>query len=145
MHTYCVERWRKCNLQASARLVHHTAHVTVRLLSPHPSYATWTPRAVEQAFKDLSALMASAAAMVALAEKFRGVLAAGAEAGAGGGGAGGEDPLLLDLETQQQLIALGISSPVTRETAGGLAGIVGVRGVGNDPYCARQEPAFVAV
>eukprot|EP00198_Chlamydomonas_reinhardtii_P008163 XP_001697500.1 subunit of ESCRT-II complex [Chlamydomonas reinhardtii] len=75
-------------------------------------------RAVEQAFKDLSALMASAAAMVALAEKFRGVLAAGAEAGAGGGGAGGEDPLLLDLETQQQLIALGISSPVTRETAG---------------------------
>ncbi|KAG2440314.1 hypothetical protein HXX76_004421 [Chlamydomonas incerta] len=79
-------------------------------------------RAVEQAFKDLSALMASAASMVALAEKFRGVLAAGAEAGAAaggaGGGAGGEDPLLLDLETQQQLIALGISSPVTRETAG---------------------------
>ncbi|GFR45576.1 hypothetical protein Agub_g6970, partial [Astrephomene gubernaculifera] len=28
------------------------------------------------------------------------------------------DPLLLDFETQQQLIALGISSPVTRETAG---------------------------
>ncbi|KAG2455075.1 hypothetical protein HYH02_000897 [Chlamydomonas schloesseri] len=79
-------------------------------------------RAVEQAFKDLSALMASAASMVALAEKFRGVLAAGAAeaaaAAGAGAGAGGEDPLLLDLETQQQLIALGISSPVTRETAG---------------------------
>ncbi|KXZ51477.1 hypothetical protein GPECTOR_12g440 [Gonium pectorale] len=77
-------------------------------------------RAVEQAFRDLSALMSSAATMVALAEKFRGVMAAGADGAgaAGGGGAGGEDPLLLDAETQQQLIALGISSPVTRETAG---------------------------
>ncbi|GIL71530.1 hypothetical protein Vretifemale_1894 [Volvox reticuliferus] len=77
-------------------------------------------RAVEQAFRDLSALMSSAASMVALAEKFRGVLgvdgAPGAAAGAAG--PGGEDPLLMDLETQQQLIALGISSPVTRETAG---------------------------
>ncbi len=33
--------------------------------------------------------------------------------------AGEEDPLLLDRDAQQQLIALGISSPVTRETAGG--------------------------
>ncbi|GLC37231.1 hypothetical protein PLESTB_001145500 [Pleodorina starrii] len=82
-------------------------------------------RAVEQAFRDLSALMSSAAAMVALAEKFRGVMAAdgsggGGVGGVGGGGGvvGGEDPLLMDLETQQQLISLGISSPVTRESAG---------------------------
>jgi hypothetical protein len=34
---------------------------------------------------------------------------------------GGEDPLLLDADTQQQLIALGITSPVTRETAGAIA------------------------
>ncbi|EFJ40310.1 hypothetical protein VOLCADRAFT_99928 [Volvox carteri f. nagariensis] len=77
-------------------------------------------RAVEQAFRDLSALMSSAAAMVALAEKFRGVLGAEGSTGgaAGSTGTAGEDPLLMDLDTQQQLIALGISSPVTRQTAG---------------------------
>ncbi|KAG2483880.1 hypothetical protein HYH03_017274 [Edaphochlamys debaryana] len=73
-------------------------------------------RELEEAFRDLDALMARAAAMVALAERFRGVLAAGQAAG--GGGEGGEDPLLLDYETQQALIALGITSPVTRQTAG---------------------------
>ncbi|GIL46198.1 hypothetical protein Vafri_3243 [Volvox africanus] len=77
-------------------------------------------RAVEQAFRDLSALMSSAASMVALAEKFRGVLGADGGPGIAAGAAGpsSEDPLLMDLETQQELIALGISSPVTRETAG---------------------------
>lgn len=77
---------------------------------------------MEQAFRDLSALMSSAAIMVKLAEKFRGVMGSDGGGSTGGtassGGGAVEDPLLIDLDTQQQLIALGISSPVTRETAG---------------------------
>jgi ESCRT-II complex subunit VPS36 len=41
---------------------------------------------MEQAFTDLSALMQSAATMVALAERFRGVMAGGEAAGAHGPG-----------------------------------------------------------
>jgi ESCRT-II complex subunit VPS36 len=97
------------------------------------------------AFQDLDALMDMAAEMVKLAEKFRGVMGAdgaitlsptpassssslssmsGITPGGSGGGsdgtaaAGGSDQLLLDSETQLQLIAMGITSPVTRASAG---------------------------
>ncbi len=60
---------------------------------PRPLARPLPPRrAVEQAFQDLSALMASAAAMVALAEKFRGVQAADG----GGAAGGGDDDLMID-------------------------------------------------
>eukprot|EP00879_Flechtneria_rotunda_P024552 GHRR01026031.1.p1 GENE.GHRR01026031.1~~GHRR01026031.1.p1 ORF type:complete len:417 (+),score=181.07 GHRR01026031.1:326-1576(+) len=93
------------------------------------------------AFQDLNNLMGMAADMVKLAEKFRGVMgpdgsitlspgpdsgtstasrsdspAAGTEAGSNAGNGGGD--LLLDAETQLQLIAMGIASPVTRASAG---------------------------
>lgn len=96
------------------------------------------------AFQDLDNLMSMAAEMVKLAEKFRGVMGADGAitcnptsgsstslsslgAGGSGGGAGGPDSsggsssseqLLLDSETQLQLIAMGITSPVTRASAG---------------------------
>lgn len=59
---------------------------------------------------DLRALMAKAQEMVQLAERFRGALA-----GKGGEQAGGE---VMDADMQQQLIEMGIASPVTREAAG---------------------------
>jgi ESCRT-II complex subunit VPS36 len=93
------------------------------------------------AFQDLDNLMGMAAEMVKLAEKFRGVMGADGAitlnpnsgssgsltsltaAGSGGGAGGADSPssseqLLLDAETQLQLIAMGITSPVTRASAG---------------------------
>ena len=97
------------------------------------------------AFQDLDNLMDMAAEMVKLAEKFRGVMGpdgaitlspsshsltlaqGGAVPGSRGGGAGGldssggsgsGDQLLLDSDTQLALIAMGITSPVTRASAG---------------------------
>jgi ESCRT-II complex subunit VPS36 len=100
------------------------------------------------AFQDLDALMDMAAEMVKLAEKFRGVMGAdgaitlsptpassssslssmsgiapsgsggGSDAAAAGGGSSSSEQLLLDSETQLQLIAMGITSPVTRASAG---------------------------
>ncbi|MEW5298836.1 MAG: hypothetical protein WDW36_001914 [Sanguina aurantia] len=64
-------------------------------------------RSLGQAFQDLSALMKSAQDMVALAERFRGIAAHTSA-----------DDSLMDLETQRELIALGIASPVTKESAG---------------------------
>lgn len=52
--------------------------------TPHRSAALGR-RALDSAFQDLSALMASAATMVALAEKFRGVLHKEGSSGSGGG------------------------------------------------------------
>jgi ESCRT-II complex subunit VPS36 len=92
------------------------------------------------AFQDLDNLMGMAAEMVKLAEKFRGVMgadgaitlnpnsgsagsltsltAAGGAGGADGPSSSSSEQLLLDAETQLQLIAMGITSPVTRASAG---------------------------
>jgi ESCRT-II complex subunit VPS36 len=89
-----------------------------------------TGRSMDTAFRDLNALMAAAQEMVALAVRFRavsdgeeGVGGGGGESGGGGGpssssSSSGQQALVIDRETQLQLIALGIASPVTRESAG---------------------------
>jgi ESCRT-II complex subunit VPS36 len=87
-----------------------------------------TGQSMETAFRDLNALMAAAQEMVALAERFRAAEGDGVAAGAAGAAAGTtaapvgasstSEPLMIDRETQLQLIALGIASPVTRESAG---------------------------
>ncbi len=69
-------------------------------------------RSLEQAFSDLSALMAMAQHMVALAERFRGAM------GGTGDGEGAAGQEALDWETQMQLVSAGITSPVTKESAG---------------------------
>lgn len=66
-------------------------------------------RTMEQAFKDLRALMARAQEMVALAQRFR-ERSAGERA----------DDEAMDAEMESELISLGIASPVTRSTAGAL-------------------------
>ena len=66
---------------------------------------------MEQAFQDLRGLMAKAQEMVLLAEKFRGALAGKGEAA---------EEEALDSDMQQQLIEIGIASPVTKEAAGAL-------------------------
>ncbi|WIA08844.1 hypothetical protein OEZ85_008265 [Tetradesmus obliquus] len=87
-----------------------------------------TSASLAAAFRDLEALMAMAADMVALAEKFRGVMGPDGSialnntnnnnnSAAEGGGSSGEQ-LLLDADTQLQLIAMGIASPVTKASAG---------------------------
>lgn len=92
------------------------------------------------AFRDLDNLMGMAADMVKLAEKFRGVMGPDgaitltpatihashsapaaldqANTAAGGDGSASNEQLLLDAETQLQLIAMGIASPVTKASAG---------------------------
>eukprot|EP00878_Enallax_costatus_P026204 GHUV01028090.1.p1 GENE.GHUV01028090.1~~GHUV01028090.1.p1 ORF type:complete len:456 (+),score=176.60 GHUV01028090.1:546-1913(+) len=92
------------------------------------------------AFRDLDNLMGMAADMVKLAEKFRGVMGPDgsitltpvaihgshsapaaldqANAGASGDASAVSEQLLLDAETQLQLIAMGIASPVTKASAG---------------------------
>ncbi|KAG1678287.1 hypothetical protein FOA52_013908 [Chlamydomonas sp. UWO 241] len=66
-------------------------------------------RAVSAATQDLTALMAMAGDMVKLAERFRGVMAAKGQ---------GDEDELMDADTQLELIAMGIASPVTKESAG---------------------------
>ena len=71
-------------------------------------------RSLEHAFKDLRGLMAKAAEMVQLAERFRGRIA--------------EQSSTDDADVQEfresgleaELIQMGIASPVTKETAGGM-------------------------
>lgn len=92
------------------------------------------------AFRDLDNLMGMAAEMVKLAERFRGVMSpdgtitlnpssihgshsAPAALNHAASDAAAQDPaaqeqLLLDAETQLQLIAMGIASPVTKASAG---------------------------
>ncbi|KAJ3066212.1 Vacuolar protein-sorting-associated protein 36, partial [Quaeritorhiza haematococci] len=82
-----------------------------------------TDETLGQAFRDLDALMQSAASMVKLAESISTKLAAtssGGSAGAGGGGGagGGDDESSEMAAFRSYLVNLGISSPVTRETAG---------------------------
>lgn len=64
-------------------------------------------RTLDEAFQDLRGLMANAQEMVQLAERFRETLAAR-------GGAAESS----DVDMQQQLIEIGIASPVTKDTAG---------------------------
>ena len=79
-------------------------------------------RSLEQAFKDLSGLMAKAAEMVELAEKFRTTMAAQRKAAQQGQiGSEQADPDAqhwMDTEMQAELINLGIASPVTRAETG---------------------------
>lgn len=82
---------------------------------------------LQVAFQDLDKLMSMAAEMVKLAEKFRGVMgpdgsimlnANGAPGATDDAAAAGGGDLLLDADTQLQLIAMGIASPVTKASAG---------------------------
>jgi hypothetical protein len=95
-----------------------------------------TSASLAVAFRDLDNLMDMAADMVKLAEKFRGVMGPDGSIllnnnnnvsnnninsnsnteGAAAGGSG--EQLLLDADTQLQLIAMGIASPVTKASAG---------------------------
>ncbi|KAK9843451.1 hypothetical protein WJX81_003206 [Elliptochloris bilobata] len=101
--------------------------------APSPA-AVWTPgvagilrreqqqaaaqeHALEEAFVDLRALMDKAAEMVSLAERYRMALATQAAGAAGGGG--GEEPYM-DAQLEEDLVAMGIASPVTKATAGAL-------------------------
>ena len=64
---------------------------------------------MEQAFKDLRALMGKAQDMVTLAERFRGK-----------SGADRDSEEAMDADMENELISLGIASPVTKTTAGAL-------------------------
>jgi ESCRT-II complex subunit VPS36 len=85
-----------------------------------------TSASLAVAFRDLDNLMSMAADMVKLAEKFRGVMGPDGSIllnntvsnteGAAATGSG--EQLLLDADTQLQLIAMGIASPVTKASAG---------------------------
>ena len=79
-------------------------------------------RSLEQAFKDLNGLMAKAAEMVELAERFRTTMAAQRKAAQQGqAGAEQADPDAqhwMDNEMQAELINLGIASPVTKAETG---------------------------
>lgn len=83
--------------------------------------AAATEHSLDQAFQDLEQLMGKAQEMVALAEYFHERVAtrhAGAAPAAGD--APGEEGEELDAETALDLLNLGIVSPVTKESAGGL-------------------------
>lgn len=79
-------------------------------------------RSLEQAFKDLSGLMAKAAEMVELAERFRTTMAAQKKAAQQEGeGAQPTDPdaqQWMDSEMQAELVHMGIASPVTKAETG---------------------------
>ena len=79
-------------------------------------------RSLEQAFKDLSGLMAKAAEMVELAERFRSTMAAQKKAAQQQGeGAQPTDPdaqQWMDSEMQAELVHMGIASPVTKAETG---------------------------
>ena len=68
---------------------------------------------MEQAFKDLRALMGKAQEMVTLAERFRGKSTNSADSK-------GSSEEVMDADMENELIALGIASPVTKSTAGAL-------------------------
>ena len=72
----------------------------------------WWCRTMEQAFRDLRGLIGRAQEMVALAQRFRGKTS--------GGGDREYSEEAMDAEMENELIALGIASPVTRSTAGAL-------------------------
>lgn len=72
-------------------------------------------KSLQQAFQDLAALMTMAEQMVALAERFRGVTSSMDETA---GSSGSNSDEVMDRDTQLQLISMGITSPVTKESAG---------------------------
>ena len=79
-------------------------------------------RSLEEAFKDLRGLMAKAAEMVDLAERFRATMAAQRKA-AQQGGEGAEQgdaeaQQWMDTEMQAELVHMGIASPVTKAESG---------------------------
>ena len=76
------------------------------LLQREERRAAATDQSLDQAFRDLDALMGQAGEMVALAQRFRGQLLA----------AEGEDAEARALEAD--LVALGIANPVTKDAAG---------------------------
>jgi ESCRT-II complex subunit VPS36 len=105
------------------------------LMAREQSKAALTGRALDAAFSDLRALMAAAADMVELAERFKAAADPGASGasgtgeppggsldGVGGGGAGGSGGGGggLDAATADALVAMGIVSPVTRASAGAM-------------------------
>jgi ESCRT-II complex subunit VPS36 len=89
------------------------------IMAREQTKAAVTGQALDAAFSDLRALMAAAAEMVELAERFRQQQAAASAGGDGSvsGSAGGGEAAL-DAETALALAAMGIVSPVTRASAG---------------------------
>ena len=79
-------------------------------------------RSLEEAFKDLHGLMAKAAEMVDLAERFRSTMAAQRKAGQQGSEgaeqADVEAQQWMDTEMQAELVNMGIASPVTKAESG---------------------------
>ena len=63
---------------------------------------------MEEAFQDLHGLMTKAQEMVQLAERFKETLAAKGDS---------SQSEIMDPEMQQQLIEIGIASPITKEMA----------------------------
>eukprot|EP00252_Welwitschia_mirabilis_P024209 TRINITY_DN7092_c0_g1_i1.p1 TRINITY_DN7092_c0_g1~~TRINITY_DN7092_c0_g1_i1.p1 ORF type:complete len:437 (+),score=83.60 TRINITY_DN7092_c0_g1_i1:177-1487(+) len=75
-----------------------------------------TDRSLKEAFQDLNALMSKAKEMVKLAEKMRSKLLAGPSIQSGGN----DEEIGSRQEMQDWLLSVGITSPVTKETAGAL-------------------------
>lgn len=79
-------------------------------------------RSLEEAFKDLRGLMAKAAEMVDLAERFRSTMAAQRKAGQQGSEgteqADAEAQQWMDTEMQAELVNMGIAGPVTKAESG---------------------------
>ncbi len=101
------------------RVIPRTAHSTHSL---HPQTYVVVFRSLEQAFKELNGLMAKAAEMVELAERFRTTMAAQKKAAQQEGeGAQPTDPdaqQWMDSEMQAELVHMGIASPVTKAETG---------------------------
>ncbi|DBB08546.1 TPA: hypothetical protein ACH3X3_008685 [Trebouxia sp. C0006] len=92
------------------------------ILRREAQLAAQNDESLEQAFKDLSGLMAKAAEMVELAERFRTTMAAQKKAAQQEGeGAQPTDPdaqQWMDSEMQAELVHMGIASPVTKAETG---------------------------
>ena len=77
-----------------------------------------TGRLATEAFTDLDALMGKARDVVAIMEKYKAQVEASEDDGARGAGVGAEESE--DQQFRDLLLNMGISSPVTRSTAGGM-------------------------
>ncbi|DBA94712.1 TPA: hypothetical protein ACH3X1_002268 [Trebouxia sp. C0004] len=92
------------------------------ILRREAQLAAQNDESLEQAFKDLNGLMAKAAEMVELAERFRATMAAQKKAAQQEGeGAQPTDPdaqQWMDSEMQAELVHMGIASPVTKAETG---------------------------
>ncbi|KAL3160840.1 hypothetical protein ABBQ38_009245 [Trebouxia sp. C0009 RCD-2024] len=95
------------------------------ILRREAQLAARNDESLEEAFKDLRGLMAKAAEMVDLAERFRTTMAAQRKAAQQGAGEGGQQPdaeaqQWMDTEMQAELVNMGIASPVTKAESGAL-------------------------